>query len=137
MTVEAGVGAPTDGAALEDVGAAVTAATGVAAADGVVDANDGRSAGTTRTASRRLGRAVASMVGMLTASGFRLVFIDVLPDAGREVTRPLRRASVRGASSVAGVVAAPVDEVEVDGVRAVVALDADEPVVVPVCGPLG
>ena len=39
-TVDAG--AITAGAALEDVGAAVIAATGAAAADGVVDANDGR-----------------------------------------------------------------------------------------------
>jgi hypothetical protein len=74
---------------------------------------------------RRLGRAVAS-AGALTASGFGLVFIDVLPDVGREDTRPLRRASVPGAFSVAGVI---------DGVRAVVAVDVDEPVVVLVCRP--
>jgi hypothetical protein len=119
MTVEAGVGAPTAGAALEDVGAGVTAAAGVAAADGAAGANDGRPAGTTRTASRRLGRVVASVGGTSTTSGFGLVFtdvlIDVLSDAGREVTRTLRRAAVRGASTVAGVVAASVDEVEVSG----------------------
>jgi hypothetical protein len=131
MTVEAGVGAPTDRAALEDVGAAVIAT------DGVAGANDGRPAGTTRTASRRRGRAEASVVGALTANGFGLDFIEVSPDAGREVREPLRRASVRGASSFAGVVAAPFDEVEVDGVRAVVAADADEPVVVLVCAPNG
>jgi hypothetical protein len=120
MTVEAGVGAVTAGAALDDVGAAVPAATRVVATDGVVDANDGRP---------------AAVAGALTARGCGLVFIDVLPDAVSEVTRALRRASVPGASDVLPVVADPVDGVEVDGATSVVASDADEPVVVLVCRP--
>jgi hypothetical protein len=90
----------TAGAALEDVGAAEIAATGSAATDGVDDV-------------------AAAAVGASTARGFRLVFADVLPGAGREVTRPFRRAVVPGSSSAAVVVGASFNEVEVDGVRAV------------------
>ncbi|HEX2400268.1 MAG TPA: hypothetical protein VHJ79_09845 [Mycobacterium sp.] len=108
MTV--GVVAVTDGAAGDVVGSAAIAATGAAAADGVADANDGCSAGTTRIASRR--RAVVSMVGALTARGFGLIFTDMSPDSSRGVPRRLRRASVSGASDVAGVVAASIDDRE-------------------------
>jgi hypothetical protein len=65
---------------------------------------------------------VGAAVGTSTGTRFGLVFVDVLP-----------RASVPGTSSFEGVVAAPVDDVEVDGVVSVVASDADEPVVVLVC----
>jgi hypothetical protein len=135
MTLDAGgSGATAGGAAVEATGAAVCAATWVAAADGVVDANDDTPAATRRVKSRLLWRTVGS-AGALTASGFGLVLIDVLPDDEREVTRPLRRATLPSASSVAGMAVSPVNEVEFDGVRAVVAADADEPVVVLVCGP--
>ena len=136
MTMDAdGSGAIAGGAAVEATGAAVRAATGVAAADGVVDANDDTPVATRRVKCRLLSCTVGSAAGALTASGFGLVLIDVLPDGGREVTRPLRRATVPSASSVAGMAVSPVNEGELDGVRAVVAADADEPVVVLVCGP--
>jgi hypothetical protein len=111
-------------------------ATGVAAADSMVDAKDGTRAATTRAASRPLSRAVESEAGALTAAGVGLVFADVKPGPGREVAPPLCRRWVPAVSGVAGVLAGPVEEVEVDGARAaVVAADADEPVVVLVCGP--
>jgi hypothetical protein len=102
----------------------------------MVDAKDGTRAATKRGPSRRLSRAVESKAGALTVAGVRLVFADVKPGSGREVAPPLCRRWVPGVSGVAGVLAGPVDEVEVDGVRAaVVAADADEPVLVLVCGP--
>lgn len=61
-------------------------------------------------ASRGLGPEVASAVDASTARDFRLVFTDALPGAGREVTRPFRRALVPVASSGAGVVTASVDD---------------------------
>jgi hypothetical protein len=79
---------------------------------------------------------VESPAGALTAAGFGLVFADVKAGPGREVAPPLRRSWVPGVSGVAGVLAGPLEEVEGDGVRAaVVAADANEPVVVLVCGP--
>jgi hypothetical protein len=70
-------GAIAAAAAVEGIGAPVIAATGVDAADGVVDANDDTLAATTRVASRLVSGAVASAAGALTAAGAGLVFADV------------------------------------------------------------
>ena len=137
MTMDAGDGGAIAGAAaVEDIGAAVRAATGVALADGVVDANDDTPATTRRVKSRLLSRAVGSAAAALSTAGFGPVFTGVAPDPGWEVAPPRSRASVLGVSDVARVPARLFEEVEVDGVRAaVVAADPDEPVVVLVCGP--
>ena len=137
MTMDAGGGGAIAGvAAVEETGDAVGAATGVAAADCVVDAKDDTPAATRRVKSRLLSRTVGSAAGPLTPAGFGLVFAGVEPDPGREVAPPRCRASVPRVSSVARVPDRPVEEVEVDGVRAaVVNADPDEPVVVLVCGP--
>jgi hypothetical protein len=128
-------GATGAAAAVEDTGVAERA-TGVAAAECMVDAKDGSRAATKRGPSRRLSRAVESKAGALTVAGVGLVFADVKPSPGREVAPPRCRRWVPGVSGVAGVLAGPVDEVEVNEVRAaVVAADADEPVIVLVCGP--
>jgi hypothetical protein len=62
---------------VEDIGAAALAAPGVAAADGVVDADDGTPSATTRVASRLLASAVGSVAGALTPAGVGLVFAGV------------------------------------------------------------
>jgi hypothetical protein len=141
-TESAGVGAITMGvggavaAAVEETGAAVGAAAGVAAANCVVDANDDTPASATRLKSRLLSRTVGSAATALTTAGFALVVADVSPNPGREVAPPLCRASVLDVSDVARVPARPVEEVEVDGVRAaVVNADSDESAVVLFCGP--
>ena len=77
-TTDAGRGgAIAAAAAVEGISAAVIAATGVDAADGVVDANDDTLAATTRVASRLVSGAVASVAGALSAAGAGLVFADV------------------------------------------------------------
>jgi hypothetical protein len=103
---DAGRGGTTGAAAaVEDTGVAVRA-TGVAAAECMVDAKDGTRAATKRGPSRRLSLAVESKAGALTVAGAELVFADVKPP-------PLCRRWVPGVSAVAGLLAGPVDKIEV------------------------
>ena len=114
MTLDAGWrGAIAGATAAEDVGAAARAATGVAATDFLVDANDDTPA-VWRVKTRLLPRVVGSVAAVLTTAGFGLVFSDAEPDPGREEAPPRCRAAVPGVSG--GAPARPVEEVDVDGV---------------------
>jgi hypothetical protein len=109
-TMDASVGGSIAGAAAVIAGAAVGSATG-------------------RVKSRLLSRTVGSAAAALTTAGLGLVFAGVELDPGRDVAPPRWRGTVPGVSGVARVPARPVEEVEVDEVRA--------GVVVLACGPPG